>query len=252
MPTAPRTSSARIRDHIKKAPPRNERFDLNEAIDEVIDMVRNAIDRNRVSVRTCLMERMASVQGDRVQLQQVVLNLILNAVEAMGSVEEGARELSISTELSPDRAAFSSQCAIRDQELIRNNSIDFSSPSTHKGQRDWDGAVDLSLHHRRPWRPVVGRGQSASRRRISVHSADGSRSFMSYPQRRWRTGEPSEGSASRCSIIHRLGEITNDAILQSAIPDTVVRVSRNENRRNRLPRIDQVPVELGPRSFRAC
>jgi PAS domain S-box-containing protein len=91
---------ARIRDHIKKAPPRNEVFDLNGAIEEVILMVRTATARNGVSVRTSLMERIASVRGDRVQLQQVVLNLILNAVEAMGSVEEGARQLSISTELS--------------------------------------------------------------------------------------------------------------------------------------------------------
>ena len=90
----------RIRDHIKKAPPRKERFDLNEAINEVIVMVRSAIDRNRVSVRTRFMEDLISVRGDRVQLQQVVLNLILNAVEAMSSVEEGARELSISTEQS--------------------------------------------------------------------------------------------------------------------------------------------------------
>ena len=88
----------RMRDHIKKAPPRREPFDLNEAIHEVIVMVRSAIDKNRVSVRTRLMEGMISVRGDRVQLQQVVLNLILNAVEAMSSVEEGARELSISTE----------------------------------------------------------------------------------------------------------------------------------------------------------
>lgn len=88
----------RIRDHIKKAPPRSEPFDLNEAINEVIDMVRSAIDRDGVSVRTCLTEKLASVHGDRVQLQQVVLNLILNAMEAMSSVEEGVRQLVISTE----------------------------------------------------------------------------------------------------------------------------------------------------------
>jgi PAS domain S-box-containing protein len=86
----------RMRDHIKKAPPRRESFDLNDAIREVIATVRSAIDQNRVSVRTNLTETLDPVHGDRVQLQQVVLNLILNAVEAMISAE-GARELSIST-----------------------------------------------------------------------------------------------------------------------------------------------------------
>ncbi|QPF88639.1 AAA family ATPase [Bradyrhizobium commune] len=87
----------RIRDHIKKSPPRKETFDLNEAIDEVIVMVRHAIDRNSVAVHTRLKEGLMSVDGDRVQLQQVVLNLILNAVEAMSAAGEGPRELSIST-----------------------------------------------------------------------------------------------------------------------------------------------------------
>src|SRR5215475_5820256 len=87
----------RIRDHIKKTPPRNDRFEINEAIEEVIEMVRAPIDKNKVSVRTRLAAGMTSVWGDRVQLQQVVMNLILNSVEAMSAVEEGARELSIST-----------------------------------------------------------------------------------------------------------------------------------------------------------
>jgi PAS domain S-box-containing protein len=90
----------RVRDHIKKVPPRMELFDLNVAIDEVLVMVRDAIEKNGAAVRTCLMKQMASVLGDRVQIQQVILNLILNAVEAMSSVEEGSRELLIHTELS--------------------------------------------------------------------------------------------------------------------------------------------------------
>jgi PAS domain S-box-containing protein len=93
----------RIRAHIKKAPPRHGRFDLNEAIEEVIEMVRAAIDKNRVSVRTRLAADLIPVWGDRVQLQQVVMNLILNSVEAMSSVEEGARELSICTKQGATR-----------------------------------------------------------------------------------------------------------------------------------------------------
>ena len=88
----------RMRDHIKKAPPLRECFDLNRAINEVIGLARNVIIRNGVSVQARLADGLLSVRGDRVQLQQVVLNLILNAAEAMGSVEAGARELLISTE----------------------------------------------------------------------------------------------------------------------------------------------------------
>jgi len=88
----------RIRDHLKKGPPRCERFDLNKAITEVIVLARSEITKNGVSVQTRLAEGLFPVEGDPVQVQQVVMNLILNAVEAMGSVEVGARELLISTE----------------------------------------------------------------------------------------------------------------------------------------------------------
>jgi C4-dicarboxylate-specific signal transduction histidine kinase len=88
----------RIRDHIKKAPPRKEHFDLNEAINEVILLPRSAINKNGVSVQTRLSEGLSPIYGDRVQLQQVVLNLIMNAVEAMGLLEAEPRELLITTE----------------------------------------------------------------------------------------------------------------------------------------------------------
>jgi PAS domain S-box-containing protein len=88
----------RIRDHIKKAPPRKELFDLNAAINEVIVLSRSLTSRNGVSVQTRLLDGLDPVLGDRVQLQQVLLNLVLNAAEAMGAIEQGTRDLLISTE----------------------------------------------------------------------------------------------------------------------------------------------------------
>jgi PAS domain S-box-containing protein len=90
----------RIRDHIKKAPPRKHRFDFNEAINEVIGLAQSAIAENGVSVQIRLSEGLAPVEGDRVQLQQVILNLVLNAAEAMTAVDKGARDLLISSEQS--------------------------------------------------------------------------------------------------------------------------------------------------------
>jgi len=88
----------RMRDHIKKAPPRKERFDLNAAINEVLILAQSVTHKDGVSVQTRLADGLLPVLGDRIQLQQVLLNLILNAAEAMSSIEEGARELLISTE----------------------------------------------------------------------------------------------------------------------------------------------------------
>jgi PAS domain S-box-containing protein len=101
----------RIRDHIKRAPPRKEHFDLNEAIDEVIELAQSAIVKVGVSVQTRLTEGLPVVRGDRVQLQQVVLNLVLNAVEAMSAVDEGVRELMLSTERSE---TYGAHVAVRD------------------------------------------------------------------------------------------------------------------------------------------
>src|SRR5262249_48853623 len=88
----------RMRDHIKKAPPRREPFDLNEAVGEVIGMVRNAIIKNGHAGSTQRTDGLIPIQGDRVQLQQVIMNLILNAVDAMGAIATGPRELSIRIE----------------------------------------------------------------------------------------------------------------------------------------------------------
>ncbi|WNC95492.1 AAA family ATPase (plasmid) [Paraburkholderia sp. FT54] len=87
----------RIRALVEKAPPLTDRLDINEAIREVIELTRGETVKNDVTVRTDLADGLALIHGDRVQLQQVLLNLIINAVEAMTEVSEGARELLIRT-----------------------------------------------------------------------------------------------------------------------------------------------------------
>ena len=87
----------RIRALIKKAPPRKDALDINEAIREVVGLTRGEVVKNNISVQTQLAEGLPRIHGDKVQLQQVILNLIINAVEAMSSVPEGSRELLIGT-----------------------------------------------------------------------------------------------------------------------------------------------------------
>jgi signal transduction histidine kinase len=72
-------------------------LDINDAILAVIGLTHGEMVKNNVSVQTRLTEGLPSIRGDRVQLQQVILNLIINGVQAMGTVGEGSRELLIST-----------------------------------------------------------------------------------------------------------------------------------------------------------
>jgi PAS domain S-box-containing protein len=101
----------RIRTLVKKAPPQKDRVEINEAILEVLALIRAEIAKNAVSAKTQLAEGLPPVSGDRVQLQQVMLNLFINAIEAMSGMDEGSRELLISTEKTHSDAVL---VAVRD------------------------------------------------------------------------------------------------------------------------------------------
>ncbi|MET4278863.1 MULTISPECIES: AAA family ATPase [unclassified Bradyrhizobium] len=92
----------RIRALIRKAPPRRDAVAINDAILEVIALTRTGAADNNASVRTQLAEGLPHIRGDRVQLQQVLLNLIINAIEAMRDVGEEERELLISSRNEPE------------------------------------------------------------------------------------------------------------------------------------------------------
>src|SRR6267142_2072672 len=88
---------SRIRALVKNAPPRNDWVDVNEIIAEVIGLAQSEVERNRIFLKSHLSSDLPLVLGDRVQLQQVLLNLIINGVEAMGGLIDGPRELLVSS-----------------------------------------------------------------------------------------------------------------------------------------------------------
>jgi C4-dicarboxylate-specific signal transduction histidine kinase len=75
---------------------------MNEAIEEVLALAQGEVRARRVALRTDLATRLPPVLGDRVQLQQVVLNLVMNGIEAMSSVQDRPRELVIRTQERED------------------------------------------------------------------------------------------------------------------------------------------------------
>src|ERR1700722_4233879 len=91
----------RVRALIKKVPARKDAVAIDDAILEVIALIRAEAANNSVSVRTPFAGGLPRVQGDRVQLQQVMLNLIVNGIQAVSGIGEGARELQISIDAVP-------------------------------------------------------------------------------------------------------------------------------------------------------
>ena len=95
---------ARIRALTKRTPSHQEKLNLNETIREVLPLVGDEAKKRDVSIRTCFAEEVFAVVGDRVQLQQVVLNLVMNGMEAMSTIADRARELVItSRKADPDQ-----------------------------------------------------------------------------------------------------------------------------------------------------
>jgi C4-dicarboxylate-specific signal transduction histidine kinase len=82
---------------VKKAPTSIEILQINVAIREVIALTSSEANRNGVSARMRLAEDLPFIQGDRMQLQEVMLNLVTNAIDSMSAVDAGPRELTIST-----------------------------------------------------------------------------------------------------------------------------------------------------------
>jgi PAS domain S-box-containing protein len=103
---------SRMRALFKKAPAAKEPVDINLVIQEVLTLIQPELQKNRVSLRTQFAIDLPTVPGDKVQLQQVILNLVVNAIEAMSGVTESQRELQVSSQKITESHSASDQEAI--------------------------------------------------------------------------------------------------------------------------------------------
>jgi signal transduction histidine kinase len=87
-----------VRTLVKKTPPKTEAVNINDLVQGTIALTIGDLNRNQVHVETDLAKDLPLVMGDRVQLQQVLLNLIVNAIEAMNSISSRARQLRVRSE----------------------------------------------------------------------------------------------------------------------------------------------------------
>jgi PAS domain S-box-containing protein len=101
---------ARVRALARKESPQKNWIDINETILEVLALTRSQVQRNRIALATQLATDLPLILGDRIQLQQVLLNLILNAVEAMCGASESPRQLQVSASKDETRGVLVAVC----------------------------------------------------------------------------------------------------------------------------------------------
>jgi C4-dicarboxylate-specific signal transduction histidine kinase len=102
----------RIRALAKNAPSHTDWLNINDLIRDVLALARSEVQRHRVMLKTNLAESVPLVLADRIQLQQVLLNLIINAIEAMSGVDDGPRELVVQSD--PDATTPGVRVTVRD------------------------------------------------------------------------------------------------------------------------------------------
>jgi PAS domain S-box-containing protein len=153
----------RIRSLLKKAPPHVAAFDINELVNEVLMLTNHEIRRHGVSLRTELAPALPPVRGDSVQLRQVILNLVMNAIEATSAAPGGPRELTVLSQKQPPDAVA---VAVRDSGVgIESANIDqifkpfFTTKSSGMGMGLAIARTAIESHGGRLWAtPNSGRG----------------------------------------------------------------------------------------------
>ena len=162
-----------IRALSRKTAPKRAPLDINDLIQGVVRLVAREAQAHGASVRLDLAPALPAVVGDRVQLQQVVINLVINAIQAMASVTARPRELSIRSRQN-EAGHVLIEVADSGHGIGSTNAGPAVQSLLHdQARRHGDGTVDLPVDHRSAWRQRMGDGEHAQRRRLPFHAAGG-------------------------------------------------------------------------------
>lgn len=161
----------RIRALVKEAPSRQGTIEINETILEIVGLTHSEVVKSGVSARTQLAEDLPFVEGDRVQLQQVIPNLVVNAAEAMSQADQGQRELLITTATAEPNCVLVEVRACGPGIDSATLSQMFDAFYTTKPGGFGMGLPIWPMNQRGSWRAAVGDRQCASRRGFSNHVA---------------------------------------------------------------------------------
>ncbi|WP_035353361.1 sensor histidine kinase [Edaphobacter aggregans] len=149
-----------IIDHLrslhKKSPPKRELVDLNEIVQEMVAMLQGEANRYAVSVRTDLAANLPRITADRLQLQQVLMNLMLNGIEAMKETG-GALTGQVATGSGRPTADLSQRH--RGRVACRKDGSDIQCLLYDQTVGLQHGTSDQPFHYRVAWRPCVGHGE---------------------------------------------------------------------------------------------
>jgi C4-dicarboxylate-specific signal transduction histidine kinase len=129
-------------------PPTKEPLDVNKLIREVITLVRGEIENQRVSVRAELADELPPVPANLIQLQQVIVNLVTNAVDAMYGVADRHRVLRIKTEIYETSHLLITRGRLRNGDRSEGSRQHHRAVLYNEIQQDGHGAVDLLVDHR--------------------------------------------------------------------------------------------------------
>ena len=147
-------------------------LDVNGAIREVVALTMGAMQSRGIAVQTSLAARLPHALGDRVQLQQVVMNLIMNGADAMSCGDRPASYLANSIAARRIRRCAGQRQGFRNRDRRSDTAPGVRSVVHDQVHRHGHGSVDLPVDRRSPWRAPLGFAMRAAWHRVSVHRSE--------------------------------------------------------------------------------